>query len=434
MPFTSFANNFVHHVIVLIDRSGSMDGPNDNNKKKIKSFKRIIKKDLDEFCFKPGKFFANRKLLDNTMGDRLSVISWGLTLKNPTFKNFIHPIHITKGQFKENIHYISNYDQQFFSTSLKDTIDRYKYIKEKFFSFRWTALTASIPLGVYSLKDSSHFHNIHRTIVIQISDDIPNTEKEKVKVAPEALWRDELKSLTMAKEMNWAINVCNSFFQHYDIKPLDQTETPIKIKVMELVPKIAKTFEIESALSYDHHKALFSRTRKGFQLSNYFLDPINKDTYLITQSEANLIDDDQNIIEQIDLGRIENQKQLRFTLEKSSLTNGISHINMRFRVLWKEDTYGVQVLYPEQTKGLERNIPVVFEKQKKFWLVMPLTDVIFNLTFMSSQNNAVILLNIVGVFLACFIVFIIPIFLIRAHLNRDMITEDNLRLENINFF
>ena len=66
---TAKASDVNHHVIILIDRSGSI-------RKKIGKnvLKNLIRQDLKNVCLKDTSFVPGRKLLDRTKNDYLSIV------------------------------------------------------------------------------------------------------------------------------------------------------------------------------------------------------------------------------------------------------------------------------------------------------------------------------------------------------------------------
>jgi len=422
-------SNFYHHVIVIIDRSGSMD----NTEGKMNGFKTIIRDDLEKICFKQNEFFQNRKLLDDTKGDYLSVISFGMEKIGPNFKKFIHPISIPNKKKKDRIRYKLNFYKGFFSSTLRQIIESYD--REDFFTFNYTGLTMSIPLGVHALKDSSY--EVHKTIIIQISDDIANTTVAKI--PPESRWVYEIKALKWVKNYKFANKICNQFFKHYSIKDLRIIErNAMKIKVMELVPKIAENIEIESVLHYNH-EPVFKRIRikggVGYGLANYSIKPINKKKFLITDAEIAFFDQHNNqlsfnshgyVLSELTFNKIESEKRISIAIKKEKLMPSKCYMRMKYRVKLNENVYGVQVLYPEQSAGLIRKIPIALEKQRKFWWFFPLSDNLFYYTFMPNQQIAVMVLNILGLIIAIPLTFYLSIFIIKIALFKNAQGENNI--------
>ena len=278
------ADTLSHHVIVLVDRSGSIRDNSDNSVK-LNRFETLITRDLRNICFRDkgvvkDALQPDRALLDASKGDRLSIISFGLALQGPNFDNFIE---ISEGRNTFGMKYNNSFDENEFQDLWNTIEDRIKPVN--FFRKNYSVISAAIPMGVHHLADSSELTN--RTFVVLVSDNVfngadPVDELETVKAA--ALYEYN-RGRSRSREIKNTERVADEFFKvsgqylwrkiaerSIENSRLDEDRNKVALSVYEVIPS-AGVFAIESLLKFNTLEAHFSRIKGGYE-TRFELDPI----------------------------------------------------------------------------------------------------------------------------------------------------------------
>ncbi len=417
----AMAGEFVHHVIVLIDRSGPMDA----TKEKRDAIRQLLTTHLEEVCFSEDVIVEGRALLDEGGGDYLSILSFGMEKDADLFDL----IHTVKGANGEAYRYRQDFREgMFLGGELWNAITN-KSNYTNFFNTNWSAVSLAMPMAIHHLRETDPDVKVHKTFVVFISREAYNAGADSIlefEMIKTLVKKDgfTLKHAEETKEIYK--NVQTSLV--WDRVPKDEPfievapdQPPnIKMKVFEFIP-IARVFSIESLIQYDVRKIDFDRVHGGFQ-SDFTITPINQDgEFIIEKMEVGLYDNSGQIVNKneamvTDLGR---PATVAFDLNHNYFgrQNGLK-LKMKFWVQWKSPVYGVHVLHPNGTvlqgsKGLNRKIAVAFEPPMKVWGAFSLSNAFFDFTTDlmpgSSQQEVMQLWEAIsaGAVIFCIIVFIV---------------------------
>ncbi len=394
------AEDFVHHVIVLIDRSNPMDKKKPCKKcdrvedpEKRSDVKKIMTEILDEVCFRKNDIVPSvpgRKLLDRSKGDCLSIISFGMTKQNPDFLDFIQTVKDNNG---ESYRYRQDYTEDIFRDDELWNATDYP----EFFSFLWSAISLSMPMGIYHLREADQEVQINRTFLILITDAQYNGGGDPIQEV-------ENMRTTAISQKHPIKNIPHAFRTYRNVqstlmwKKVPDDKTPYErklgklgrqlfLKLFEFTP-IAKVFAIESLIRYDNREMYFKRVHGGYQ-SDFSIEPISQDTpFRIRKLEARLLDDSGQVVNNNEksFSDVDHKETIRFFLNHRYAE--IKHklkLELKFWVHWKNDVYGVHVLSPhgndiQGAKGLTRSVRVEFEPTLKIWGIVPLDNRFYDLS------------------------------------------------------
>ena len=376
------ANDFKHHVIILIDRSGSMDGGSkDDNINKINGFNEIVTNDLDYYCF-IKEYDKGRKLLQQ--GDYLSIVSFAMPKNSPDFKkNFIHDIEINS-----NTKYIysTSFNQGMFNNDkIIANAKRHYDISEKFFSMFWSGISFSIPMSLNYLSNQDPKMLVNKTFIIIVTDEdycgVGNPIDELNQMLASAKEHyNEIKNSTYATSIAQKIQANFSWSEPIISikKGGEKSKDTIKMKIFEIKPN-TKTFTLAHVLQFNNNNVEFKRILNGYQ-SAFIISPINNNDYDITRLEVKLVDKNGMINQKI-YTNLNNQVIVNFDLPYASKYQNNS-IELKCWVHWKDDIYDCFELHPDGDKsqgaeGLNVSIPVSFEKNLSIWWGIPLSDTLF---------------------------------------------------------
>ena len=413
----SIADDFKHHVIVLIDRSNPMDA----SQNRRAAIDKLVTEVLEDVCFQKDTIVSGRKLLDQTKGDYLSIISFGMT-RRPDFLDFIQTVKDVNG-----IEY--NYRQDF-SEGMFQTGELLNAIKnyDDFFNFHWSAISLSMPMGIYHIGRPNDNIQVHRTFLILITDE------DYAGLADAVLELDLIERTSRfegfevqhsLEARNIFKNIRSTLFWNkvpendpYE-KELGEKPITIKLKVYEFTP-IAKIFAIESLIQYDIRRIDFMRVKGGYA-SEFKIAPINQGSSLHVQKiNIKLVDDSNQIINnnQVTLANVTANNTIKFNLNHhyADVADRLKLV-MNFWVHWKNDIYGVHVLHPEGSplqgsKGLNRELKVEFEPTLKVWGVLPLINSFYDFSTSFLGDSQIRIQNFWEAAIAFFAIAIIGFFFI----------------------
>jgi len=447
-----FADDFRHHVIILIDRSGSMDGgEKDDNEKRIRGFNQLVTSDLEEICFSKGHLIENRKLLEQQ--DYLTILTFGLSESNPDFKNFILPLSFD-GIMNSNKKFIysTSFNEGMFARN--NIILKAKKQYDEFFSMLWTALSVSVPLAInYCNINNTRYKQIkvHKTYVILITDEDYNDYKatgdeigsirENAETKYHTILRNELfainRSKNVRKKFSWGSPSID--MKRGGTLPKDS----IKLKLFQIEPNTG-SFTLAHILKYNNTHFLLNRVLKGYR-SYFEIFPKPDPEYVVTKLKIDLIDNKGHIFQN-------NSRQLFNVTQNETIDFFIPEqykdISLKVKlacwVHWKDNAYGAHELHPYGTKeqgadGLTDTIPVSVEKTLTILWDIPLSNKLYNLgaTIVgNNQRDVQSLYNIsavvVGTVVLISFIFIVTYALFKL-IRHSVVTENNFNESDIVF-
>ncbi len=386
-PVKSFAEEFRHHVVVLLDRSSPMD----KTQNRVKALKEALTSDLEELCFNEGLIVEGRKLLDASRGDYLSVLSFGMEKKEPDFHELIQEI---KSENNENYTYWQKYREGGFASGELWSAINNKNNYPDFFSYNWSAISLSMPMGIYYLGQIGFEKNIkvNRTFVVHITDEAYNAGADSILEIDhiKRITRDEgqmVKNSEDVARIHQAVQSTMLWRKVPEGKPYGKKykKVPIKVKLYEFSP-IAKVFAIESQLQYDVRQVEFKRVNGGYR-SDFRIAPINMDSpFKVLKLEARLENESGDVVggNSVVFENLDIAENVVFRLPHGTYGAwGDLTMRVRFWVHWKNEVYGVHVLHPDGgslqgAEGLNRLIGAKFEESQDIWGAIPMSDSFFD--------------------------------------------------------
>lgn len=176
-----------HHVIILIDRSGTMFSNNRRNN----LFKLL--NNLNEICFKEGYVFDDKPLLDAERGDLLSIAGFGGDEKK--IGDFIS-LKANNNSFGRKCD--NSFSSKFIQTLKNDIGNAYVTYpnsgESNFFNKRYTGISFVKEYALSVLKDETK--KVTRTFIFTLSDEVPNAtggESEILNFADQYRWSNSKK-------------------------------------------------------------------------------------------------------------------------------------------------------------------------------------------------------------------------------------------------
>jgi hypothetical protein len=400
------SEDVVHHVIVLLDGSGSMDDTN----QKLQEIKKLVTEGLSYVCFKEGTVLNRRKLLDKNKGDYLSIISFGIEENESDFSKFIRKVEFNN---KKTYCYSNDFNESIFKDGLLP-------IKKRLvLNYNWSVIEIAIPMGINHLKNGCKKDiRVNRTFIVLITDGEYSSNdayKDKNIDYVDSIRNKLIKNFDWTDELNWA-------------GEQDKLRTSkVKLRIFEVKPRM-ENFSIQSIIKYDN-SLFFNRTEEGYEADLRITFQDTEKQFSITQMKAELIDSKGNIIPNSDktIQDLNTDKTIRFFIPNWYSEKEID-IQMKFWVHMQDDSYGVHVLYPHGTAmqgyegyaGLNKIIPVEFEPIKTVWGWIPLSDGLYkcsaSLCGSDSQAEIVKCLTTIGWVVIVFLIVIL--FILLYILNR----------------
>jgi hypothetical protein len=184
-----------HHLIILYDASHSMVGYSDEriasaqnslsinknltNERASNEHKAIIGELLGNIAYSEfendGIVFS---LLDE--GSSLSFLRFGLSNKNPSFDDFIHPVQLDN----KDILFESHHSKEVFTRIRNEIAFQVPWLDEEtfldryntFFGKRYTAYTVAKQLALQYCGQAISDTNFSRTFLLFVTDDLPNVQ------------------------------------------------------------------------------------------------------------------------------------------------------------------------------------------------------------------------------------------------------------------
>ena len=352
-----------HHIILLIDRSGSMDSKSGRKvlnktekKKRQESLKKIIEKDLKNLLFKEGAVLENR-LLFKSYVDYISILGFGIPAESPSFNNFIH----------KDFSY--EYNTLFSDRDLEkvwNKIDNNYYKSPQYFRMNWSAYSVAMEMALANLTINKPV--VHRTFIITLSDGEFNAIHPSLEL--EELEKAGISGIDKVKQ------IYNKITNGYEVIKLDKKKTRdhIKLNVFEVKPRVVNTFE--SVVDLDNFKSIkFSRSRDGFYMCDFVVGKKisdNKSCYKPIAISYSIYDSTSNKTKEYPLKSYGDSTRIRCTLNKELNNKQGLKLSLNLFSNYDDQNYGAHIV------KLTHELSVQFESQKKILWIIPIWNGLFN--------------------------------------------------------
>lgn len=404
-----------HHVIVLLDRSGSVDRDSQIPEYMARD---MIKYRLKKVCFLKNetlkKFLPVERLLLEK-GDYLSVLSFGFDKYDPSVDDFIETIPFHN---KLEVTLEDAYDENIFS-NLWNYIDDINY--KRFFDKNWTGLSFAGAHALNALNSKTNPKDVGRTFIIIVTDGDfnglgdPNLELNNLI----NYWDDNNVTVENREKIIPKYNQIKQAFTWNKIYD-DETNPGMKkrnykLEIIEYKP-LQQTFAIEAVVPLES-ELVFRRTPQKSYQKDFNVSINQNSTFQIERMNLQIKDTIKNkIIWTKDYYKLYNSTSLPLEISKQDKSENLA-VEATFWVHYNDGSYGVHMLYPngdaiQGSKGLHRSIPVAFEKSDRILFgTLPLSDSLYELSsklFGEDQGTNAIFWNILFL-LICVILGIIII-------------------------
>ena len=269
-------DSFRNHVILLLDRSGSMAKGRD-----MDALEEVFTKTLPDILFEKGKVIENKSLLQSN--DHLSIASFGLgSFNDYNYEQFIHQ-RIGKEE--------SSLGQTYTVLNKSDKLEQlWKKISAQpkaFFSANFTGLSFAGPIGFNYF--SSDNKRVHRTFVLIISDgqfhsiDDPSSELSMKGVNDGQKRWQEFKNHQIIRDAFSEVKMHYSWHQGERY----WQEGKYKIQLFEYIPN-QLNLDIRSKVDFDP-EIIIERKPGGYEKVLSFTDSDTTDLYVPQKAMVQLL-------------------------------------------------------------------------------------------------------------------------------------------------
>lgn len=344
-----WSGKYSNHVILLIDRSGSMTKANGATE-----LRNIFYQQLENICFKDGAIIPERKLLDRTKGDYLSIATFHLN----------EGANITTEFIRAPERYKQNYSDEIFDRFWDENIEQNF---SSYFSGNYSGITYSRYIAMSIMKNSLEDRFVNRTFLVYVTDGEFNSAK-KDPLDEERNLKGAPASIKGFAEANKIYNDIRDNFDNQEIRVF-KGGNRIKVMVEEIVPRM-KNFSIKKILDEPPPtNQILHLTRKGFLLDY----PVKVDPDDIDALKHFKIDSMAYSLINKKNGDIIPGNYIKGGTAKIYLPQTYPHLdrdtlylNMRFWLRFNDGLYNMHQITPFGTdeqgrSGLNVSIPVTFE-------------------------------------------------------------------------
>lgn len=350
-----------HHVIVVVDRSGSMlDG---GAPSRWATLERTIRVRLREACFRPGWALPGRALLDPSAGDVLSVVSFGLERGARDFSRFIQ---VEGGGVR--------YGGLRRAEAPGDVFDRlWRAIDglgpDGFFTGHLSGISLALPLALENegRHGAAADRPVHRTFVLLVTDELyngPGTFSQELR---------DLAKTPLAGALEGVRARVDSVYRHYDFTADTVAEGAIVVKLFEVVP--SRAFDIGALWRFNNEAFDFRRVDGGFRSEFALRKQDMAPRTLRTQRIEALLLDGGTLVDRVTVPPGQEAPVVRFTLPASARADSLA-VRLRFWVRQTDAVYGMRLLDPDgpdraTREALAVTVPVRLEPPSLIGGVVP---------------------------------------------------------------
>ena len=374
--------DFRHHVIVLIDRSGSIDQVSSEEE-----IRKMFANHLEAVCFEESRVITGRKLLQP--GDFVSLLGFGLEKRDPQAARFIHTADSREGTF--GFKYKADFSQGFFRNFHQH------WVKDRnFFRMHFSGISLAKLSALDDLKDTSR--KVDKTFIIFISDNAfngpknnPNDELDGIAVIDFELedgramggWSKNRLRDGLEKKLS-LFNSFQSYYQQETNKYVDKNvgnryDNKIKLSILEYIPA---NYDVNQSLNIGS-EFLFERKKDSYDYEFKLKVNVPDSIYHIDSLTAVIVDTVSNTL--IANGSVAGGN-LEFSLPRKTYRLGDRlRADLQFWVHQQDPFYGIHRLRPDMEvdqlrKGLNKSVRVRFEEKSGILTLGRFGEFLFNIT------------------------------------------------------
>ncbi|MEM1319427.1 MAG: hypothetical protein AAGG75_04180 [Bacteroidota bacterium] len=363
---------FRHHLILLIDRSGSVRKQLSKPKYRDR-LKRMLTSELPELLFTPGEVLPNRALLEEQ--DYLSTAFFGLGGWNRyDYRSFIGQGSDLYRTDPIGQNYVEGIDTTFFIQLHKDIQSDTRSL----FAGNFTGLSFAGPIGFNYFKQSKI--KVHRTFVLLISDgeyhSIDDPSSELSIPAVEDSW-GKMHTLNNSEYIDSIYaTVKTNYLWHPALKEINAQ--PFYMNLYEYKPS-QRNLSIRSKLDFPAEVRI-ERRPEGFEQTirikdGDLSDPYTPRKFLLQVRQANSEQIIHQEVQEFESGLID------LTLHDDILgrSDAPLELDLRFWLNFKDPAYGAHQLHPfgsveQGAEGLVETIRINKEARANILGIVPLFD------------------------------------------------------------
>lgn len=380
-----------NHIIVLIDRSGSMKKSGN-----INIVRELITREIPKLLFEEGIVINEKTLLQKD--DYLSIAFFGLGGNNRyDYKNYINQ-ELVVGDKRPIGKTYSRVTSRIVFDSLWQKIEE-NY--NQFFSGNFTGLSFAGPTGFHYFKNKEK--TVHQTFVLIVSDgqyhsiDDPTSELRLKSIIGKTGINHRFKNNGHIEEV--FSDVKSNYSWHPEL--LSRAYGQFSLNLYEYVPN-QLNLDIRSKLKFPTEVEL-DRTPDGYEGMFKITDIDPRDIYVPQKVLTRILSKDMTdtISQDIDFF---NKGEVSFKIRDipANYIGEPLNINLAFWVDYNEEAYGAHQLHPFGRKeqgadGLVESVEVFFEKKSRILAFIPLTNRLYKISAKfagTRQNRNVLFWNV----------------------------------------
>ena len=379
-----------NHVIILIDRSGSID-------KSIDSLEHTFKKKLGEILFKG---IDELPALYRTKQDEISILFFGIRYGAQFSKDYIHTYLM--------------HSRNFTDADLSILYEQYRnHLFQSFSQGRyWTALSVAPYYGLY--KSRSNTTKYQKTYLIMLTDGQFNDQPERE--------LDYLKenSDSRIEETDEAKKICLDIKNLYDIQFRGQREVgKLKLTVYEVAVRYLPReliHKLPNEIELKRQASLYTAIQEISTVESQSISSPH-DKYELLQITYQIVDasDAYRHVQVQDKKVIDANEPHVIDIQLSSghKSNENLVVKVKYSFLFADNYYGNQIVETQD------EIKIGFEPTQQIWGFIPIPNTLMSLHDGKSQAEIKRIYNLVGVILLVIAGMLIVWLIIRPKILPD---------------
>jgi hypothetical protein len=338
-----------HHVIVVLDRSGSMVH---GGASRWAMLERTVTRRLRDACFTPGWALPGRRLLDPASGDVLSIVSFGLERGASDFSRFIQ---VEEGGTRYGMLRRADAPADVFDGLWRTIVS---FGPGGFFSGHLSGISLSMPLALEyeGRHGAADDRPVHRTFVLLVTDDRYNGP------GTVNLELDELARTSLGGAVDEVRRRVGGVYEQYGFAERRADDGAIRLKLFEVVPR--HSFDIRALWGFNNEAFPFRRVDGGFRSDFHLSRREDAPITLRTQRIEALLMDGGAVIGRrtVPTGQ---DAVIAFALPAGARAGSLS-VRLRFWVRQADSVYGMRLYDPDGPElatraALRVTIPVRLE-------------------------------------------------------------------------
>lgn len=341
-----------NHIIVLVDRSGSMDRSANFEQNIKKVFNRII-----------PKLLKDNVNLEND--DYLSFVSFGFSLTKPNAKSFIQIAddRLNYGFVYEEYENKKNELFQYFNNSR---------IYNDFFRKNWSGISFANEMALEYLKNEDV--NISNTFFVLVSDDEFNAPNPSYEIA--ALERQGVRNTNLI-EKSWKKVADQFIFENIAEEKVGR----INVRMSKLHTSFIDNFNIGKLVDFgnNNESIQLNKIPEGYVLDSESIEFIDDDFIKIISCNIKILGENNKVIKEETLMSPSGVYKLDFNQQIFSSDSKLKSIDFEFRLRVIDGCYNAMVvnsetLSDEKGANFSKHLNIKYEQIGEIFWLFPISD------------------------------------------------------------